>query len=189
MHRRSRAERPYRRCGLRNLPRRPGKLRAEFRNRGGVKLRWSAAKDCDGKAVAGYNVYRSTSPSGGFEKLNGALIVVTEYIDTTAKAGRSSPAAGAAAATTYYYAVTSVDADGDESIQSAMVSPSPAASSSSSPASFSSGGGGGCFISTAKSSSASGGICVAFVLAMAFLFWILEFGLRIEKQLKRQRKS
>ena len=162
------------------MPRRPVELKAEFRNRGGVKLRWSAAKDCDGKAVAGYNVYRSTSPSGGFEKLNGDIITQTEYIDTTAKAGRSSPAAAAASATTYYYAVTSVDAGGDESIQSAMVSPSPAAGNSvgtNNPANFGSGGG-GCFITTAKSSSASGGVCVALVFAMAFLFWILNFARR-----------
>jgi TolB protein len=127
--------------------------------------------------VAGYNVYRSTSPSGGFTKLNGALIMATEYIDTTAKAGRSSPAAGAASATTYYYAVTSVDTDGDESIQSAMVSPSPAAASSaSSPGSFGSGGG-GCFIDTVSYSGPQQWIwlLVLLIIAAALRYRLLGF--------------
>jgi hypothetical protein len=162
------------------MPRRPVQLKADFRNRGGVKLRWSKALDCDGLAVAGYNVYRSTGASGVFEKLNGALIRATEYIDTTAKAGRSSPAAGAASATTYYYAVTSVDTDGDESIQSAMVSPSPAAASSvgaNSPGS--SGGGGGCFITTAKSSRGSAGTYLVIVLG---IIGMVLLGFRVKAQ-------
>jgi hypothetical protein len=79
-----------------------------------------------------------------------------------------------------------VDADGDESIQSAMVSPSPAAGGSDpsvgadSPASFG-GGGGGCFIGAAKYASRLDVTYVTLVLAMAFLFWILDCGLRIVK--------
>jgi hypothetical protein len=114
-------------------------------------LSWDAAKDCDGNAVAGYNIYRSTSPSGMFTRLNRDIIASAEYIDGTARATAAGSSPGVAAAAVpgpiYYYVVTSVDDDGDESIQSAMVSPSPAATD---PGGSSSGGGGGCFISTAK---------------------------------------
>ncbi|MGD8765333.1 MAG: hypothetical protein PVG87_23710, partial [Desulfobacteraceae bacterium] len=110
--------------------------------------------------------------AGVFTKLNAGIIAQTRYIDTTARAAAaSSSTAAAASATTYYYTITSVDAEGDESIQSAMVSPSPAAGGSDpsvgadSPASFG-GGGGGCFIGAAKSFRGSAGVWVALVLAM-----------------------
>jgi hypothetical protein len=161
------------------LPRRPTGLEAAFRSQGGVELSWDAAKDCDGNAVAGYNIYRSTGTSGVFTKLNRNIIAQPEYIDgtarTTAPGSSSDMAVAAAPAPTYYYVVTSVDDDGDESIRSAMVSPSPAATSSGSSS------GSGCFISAAKSSSGSGGVYVALVLGMIFLFWILDCGLRIVK--------
>jgi hypothetical protein len=133
------------------LPMRPTGLEAAFRSHGGIELSWDAAKDCDGNAVAGYNIYRSTSPSGMFTRLNRDIIASAEYIDGTARATAAGSSPGVAAAAVpgpiYYYVVTSVDDDGDESIRSAMVSPSPAATD---PGGSSSGGGGGCFISTAK---------------------------------------
>jgi fibronectin type 3 domain-containing protein len=47
--------------------------------------------------VSGYNVYRSTTPGGGYTKLNTSLITETSYQDTGLDNG-----------TTYYYVVTSV---------------------------------------------------------------------------------
>jgi hypothetical protein len=156
------------------MPRRPVGLAGAFRTQGGVELSWLAATDCNGNPVAGYNVYRSTSASGVFVKLNAGIIAQTQYIDATARAAATSSSTAAAAAVavpTYYYVVTSVDADGDESIQSATVSPSPAAEGSDpsvgtdSPAGSGSGGG-GCFISAAKSSSRSAGAYFAIVLVI-----------------------
>jgi hypothetical protein len=128
------------------LPRRPTGLEAAFRSQGGVEVSWDAAKDCDGNPVAGYNVYRSTGTTGIFTKLNRDIIAPPEYIDDTAGATPASTLPSAATSgTTYYYAVTSVDMDGDESIQSAMISPSPVGTN---PGGSSSGG--GCFITTAQ---------------------------------------
>jgi hypothetical protein len=168
------------------LPRRPVGLTGAFRSQGGVELSWQAATDCNGKAVAGYNVYRSTSAAGVFAKLNGSIIAQTRYIDATARAAAvsSSTAVAAVTAPTYYYAVTSVDADGDESIQSAMVSPSPAQTISPNPAETGSGSPSSeeltCFISTAESPSGSAGVCVALVLAIlgVVLIWVQRLGLR-----------
>ncbi|MGD9306433.1 MAG: C25 family cysteine peptidase, partial [Desulfobacterales bacterium] len=168
------------------LPRRPVGLTGAFRSQGGVELSWQAATDCNGKAVAGYNVYRSTSAAGVFAKLNGSIIAQTRYIDATARAAAvsSSTAVAAVTAPTYYYAVTSVDADGDESIQSAMVSPSPAQTISPNPAETGSGSPSSeeltCFISTAESPSGSAGVCVALVLAIlgVVLIGVQRLGLR-----------
>jgi hypothetical protein len=118
-----------------------------------------------------------------FAKLNGSIIAQTRYIDATARATATSSSTAVAAVTapTYYYAVTSVDAEGDESIQSATVSPSPAAENSGNANSTaSSGGGGGCFITTAKSVSRSGGSYLALVLAMVgvVVIWVQRLGLR-----------
>lgn len=57
--------------------------------------------------VAGYNVYRGTSVSGQYTKLNSALITTTSYSDTTSQPGQ-----------TYFYVVTAVDTSGNESAYS-----------------------------------------------------------------------
>jgi hypothetical protein len=131
-------------------------------------LSWEKTKDCDGNPVAGYNIYRSTSPSGMFTKLNGDIIAPAEYIDGTASTGGSA-ASAAASETTYYYVVTSVDMDGDESIQSAMVSPSPEETIS---GSSSGGGGGGCFISVAKKDGNWANFRMIAVLGISFVLTI-----------------
>ncbi|MGD9306249.1 MAG: C25 family cysteine peptidase, partial [Desulfobacterales bacterium] len=146
------------------LPRRPTGLKAAFMSQDGVVLSWDAALDCNDNPVAGYNIYRSTDPSGVFSKLNGDIIAPAEYIDTTASNG-SSAASATASGTAYYYVVTSVDTDGDESIQSAMLSISTSAAETDS-------GGGidvgsrSCFINTAKFSYGSGGVYVVLILAI-----------------------
>ena len=93
------------------LPTKPSGLLAVQGQEGGVSLSWQEASDCDGGAVSGYNLYRSTTPGGGYSRVNTELIQAMHYDDPSAEAG-----------TTYYYRVTSVDADGDESVQSQEVS-------------------------------------------------------------------
>ena len=57
--------------------------------------------------MAGYNVYRSTTPTGTYAKINSTLDPNTAYTDTTVVAGQ-----------TYYYAATSVSSGGQESTKS-----------------------------------------------------------------------
>lgn len=64
-----------------------------------VSIWWNASSD-----VVGYNVYRSTSASGSYSKINSALDANTAYTDSTVTAGN-----------TYYYAATSVNSSGEES--------------------------------------------------------------------------
>lgn len=64
-----------------------------------VNLMWNSTPD-----VAGYNVYRSTSSSGTYSKINSAVDANTAYTDSTVLAGN-----------TYYYSATSVNAAGQES--------------------------------------------------------------------------
>jgi len=140
------------------LPRRPEGLTAE----GGtdaIALDWQAAADGDGNAVDGYNLYRSLTPQGTYVKVNTGLITDTAYADSDPQL----PAAG----TPCYYRVSSVDADGDESARSEMVSaalaepvPNPVAAvivdGGSGGGGAGGGGGGGCFILTAAESGVAG---------------------------------
>jgi fibronectin type 3 domain-containing protein len=72
-----------------------------------VDLSWTASISPN---VAGYNIYRSMSPTGPFTKINSTPVLETTYTDTAVVSG-----------TTYYYAVTSVNQDGRESVYSALV--------------------------------------------------------------------
>jgi len=65
-----------------------------------VALSWNGT----GSQIAGFNVYRSTVSSGPYSKVNGTLVVPTNYSDQTVVSG-----------TTYFYAVTTVDTLGTES--------------------------------------------------------------------------
>ena len=64
-----------------------------------VSIWWNPSSD-----VAGYNVYRSTSSSGSYTKINSSLDPNTAYTDNTVASG-----------STYYYAATSVNSAGQES--------------------------------------------------------------------------
>ena len=68
-----------------------------------VNLSWTASTS----TVNGYNVYRSTTSGAGYTKLNGGLVSLVNYTDSTV-----------ANATTYYYVTTAVDGSGLESINS-----------------------------------------------------------------------
>jgi hypothetical protein len=65
-----------------------------------VSLSW----DDTGAQILGYNVYRSTISGGPYSKINGALVVPTNYSDTSVVSG-----------TTYFYVVTAVGTSGMES--------------------------------------------------------------------------
>ena len=80
---------------------------------GQVQLSWNANGESD---LAGYNAYRSTTSGTGYGKINASLITTTNLLDT----GRTN-------GTTYFYLVTAVDASGNESLDSAEVSATPAA--------------------------------------------------------------
>lgn len=65
-----------------------------------VALSWTGP----GSQIAGFNVYRSTVSGGPYSKINGALVVPTNYSDQTVVSG-----------TTYSYTVTAVATNGAES--------------------------------------------------------------------------
>jgi hypothetical protein len=98
-----------------------------------VTLSWGASVDANGGAVAGYNVYRSTTPNGSYTKLNSSLITNNGYTDNSVQSG------------TYYYVVKSVDRDGYESPGTLEMTVSVGARSV---GGSGGGGGGGCFVSS-----------------------------------------
>ena len=73
-----------------------------------VDLNWNDVVASD---LAGYNVYRSSSESGTYTKLNGPLVSLSQYTDASAPAGATS-----------WYKVTAVDTTGNESAQSTATS-------------------------------------------------------------------
>jgi hypothetical protein len=68
---------------------------------GMVTLDWNDNSETD---LTGYNIYRSTTSGSGYSKLNDALIVESNYIDTNVTNGIP-----------YYYVVTAVDYNSHES--------------------------------------------------------------------------
>lgn len=73
---------------------------------GSVRVSWAANAEAD---LAGYSVYRATAAGGPYTKLNGSLLVATEYLDSTLPTG----------ATEFWYQVTASDASANESARSA----------------------------------------------------------------------
>ncbi len=65
-----------------------------------VTLDWD---DVIGPDLAGYNVYRSTTAGGPYTKINGALVLTSDYTDAGVTNG------------TFYYVVTAVDTNASES--------------------------------------------------------------------------
>jgi hypothetical protein len=105
------------------LPRMPGGVKA-YRENNRVRISWNAAKDANGNAVAGYNIYRASSPAGPYSRVNTELVTGTEFVDITG--GVVIEEGGAAGGS--YYGVTAVDSFGDESAQSLGISPASIAS-------------------------------------------------------------
>jgi fibronectin type 3 domain-containing protein len=77
-----------------------------------VSLDWNDNGEGD---LDGYNVYRSTTPGGGYSQLNGSLLSSSDYTDNSVSNG-----------TTYYYVVTAVDTASNESGYSNEDSATPA---------------------------------------------------------------
>jgi hypothetical protein len=139
----------------------PSGVKAVRQENNRVRISWDAALDSNGNVVAGYHVYRSSSPAGPYSKINTELVTDTVFVDSGGVVGAGS---GAAAGSSYY-AVSSEDIDGDESAQSLGISPASIASSSGSGG----GGGGGCFIDTVSHSFSKQGLwlVVLFIIAVA----------------------
>ncbi len=79
---------------------------------GKVTITWTADSDSD---LAGYNVYRSATGTGGWTKINTSLITATQYVDSTAPGGKTS-----------FYQITAVDTSTNESAASTIVAAIPA---------------------------------------------------------------
>ena len=156
------------------LPRMPSGVTA-YRQDNGVRIRWNAALDSNGNAVAGYNIYRSGSPAGPYSKINTALITGTEFIDT---GGTVVGAAYAAGGGSTYYAVSSQDSDGDESAQSLGISPAALLSSAGSGG----GGGGGCFIDTVGHSVSKQWFWLLVLIIIAIAVCKKDQGLEVQQE-------
>lgn len=76
----------------------PTNLTAEAED-GAVLLEWDDSPEA---SVIGYNVYRSTTPGGGYTKLNISPVLSSDYFDGTVLNG-----------ITYYYVVTAVSSSGE----------------------------------------------------------------------------
>jgi hypothetical protein len=70
-----------------------------------VNVSWNSSSD-----ATGYNIYRSTTATGTYSKINSPLDTATSYTDSTVVSGQ-----------TYYYAATAVNSSGQESAQSTPV--------------------------------------------------------------------
>jgi hypothetical protein len=82
----------------------PAVLRLQaLRKKHTVTLTWRASSS----QVAGYNVYRTTTPGANYAKINTSLVQELTYIDTTVDSG-----------VTYYYVTRAVDIRGSESVNS-----------------------------------------------------------------------
>jgi hypothetical protein len=100
------------------LPRMPSGVKA-YRQNNRVRIVWNAAKDANGNAVAGYNIYRASSPAGPYSRVNTELVNGTEFFDTEGGVGIEAAEGDGGS----YYAVSAVDSDGAESAQSLGISP------------------------------------------------------------------
>ncbi|MGA1826495.1 MAG: C25 family cysteine peptidase [bacterium] len=95
------------------LPRKPTGIISQDHH-GCITISWQETKDCYGKIVAGYNCYRSTKSFGKINRINSSLITDTYYKDHPIKKD-----------IIYYYVLTSIDADGYESVPSQHVTAKP----------------------------------------------------------------
>jgi hypothetical protein len=154
------------------IPHKPTQIEVQ-RTQAGIVISWQAVEDSSGNPVAGYNVYRSSTPDGIYIKINTELITETEFLDTD-PGGVGAGSAGGSGGGTNYYGITSVDGSGDESAQTLGNSPAAIGSSSGSGSGGGGGGGGGCFISaTAPSNSGYGLLILALIMiSLACIFSI-----------------
>jgi hypothetical protein len=146
------------------VPHKPKQIKVK-RTQKGIMISWQAVADSSGDPVAGYNVYRSSTPDGIYIKINTEMITATEFADTDPGGVGASNAGGGDGAN--YYGITSVDGSGDESAQTLGSSPASIGSSSGG-GGGGAGGGGGCFISATSPSNNWQGLWI-FALIMISL--------------------
>ena len=132
------------------LPRMPDGVEAHWEGNS-VRIRWNAALDSNGNAVAGYKIYRASAPAGPYSRVNTELVTGTEFVETEGAVGIAEGGGSGGS----YYGVTAVDSFGDESAQSLGISPASIASASESVAPVA------CFVGTVSGSIPAG------------LFWVL----------------
>jgi hypothetical protein len=157
------------------LPRRPAGLTA-VQAGNTVALSWAAALDCDGNAVAGYNLYRRLSTEDSYTRVNSAPITGLTHADT----GLSAAPVGA----TYYYALAAVDSASDESVKSA-----PAALTIADSGGGGGGGGGGCFIDAAGWDLAPDLLKPLAAMALLICLGWMSGALRLEERAWRPLRS
>jgi hypothetical protein len=134
------------------LPHKPTGIEVQ-RTEDGTMISWQAIADSSGHPVAGYNVYRSSTPDGIYSKINTELITETEFLDTNPGGVGAGDVTGASGGSSYY-GVTAVDDSGDESVQTLGSSPAAFIGSTAGSAASSATGAVSCFISvTAPSNS------------------------------------
>jgi hypothetical protein len=150
------------------IPHKPTEIEVQ-RTQAGIMISWQSVEDSNGNPVAGYNVYRSSTPGGIYIKINTELITATEFLDTD-PGGAGASSAGGSGGGTSYYGVTSVDDSGDESAQTLGSSPAAIIESAASSAA----GAAGCFINaTAPSNSWQGlWIFAPMLISLAIVFCI-----------------
>ncbi|MEJ2731160.1 MAG: C25 family cysteine peptidase, partial [Deltaproteobacteria bacterium] len=141
------------------LPRMPSGVKA-YRENNRVRIVWNAALDSNGNAVAGYNIYRASSPAGPYSRVNTGLVTGTEFIDRQGAVGIESDEAGGGS----YYAVSSVDSVGAESAQSLGISPASIASAAGDAAAAAPAA---CFVDTVSHSMPGKWIWVVALLGIA----------------------
>jgi hypothetical protein len=138
------------------LPRMPSGVKAYRQADGKVRIQWNEALDSNGNAVAGYNIYRASSPAGPYSKVNTELVTGTEFFDTEGAVGIAEGGGSGGS----YYGVTAVDSFGDESAQSLGISPASVASSAEAAVAA-------CFVGSVGQSMPKQGIWVVVLLAVA----------------------
>ena len=127
-----------------------------------VRIRWNAALDANGNAVAGYHIYRASSPAGPYSRVNSELVTGTEFVDTQGAVGIEEAGEGSGS----YYAVSSVDSFGDESAQSLGISPASVASAAESAAPAA------CFIGSVSQSMPKQALWFVLLLVIALVIAI-----------------
>jgi hypothetical protein len=127
------------------LPHKPTGIEVQ-RTEDGIIISWQEVADSGGHPVAGYNVYRSSTPDGIYSKINTELITETEFMDTNPGGVGASSVSGASGEMSYY-GVTAVDDSGDESVQTLGSSPAAFIGSAAGSAASSAAGAVSCFIS------------------------------------------
>jgi hypothetical protein len=158
------------------VPHKPKRIKVK-RTQKGIMISWQAGTDSSGNPVAGYNVYRSSTPDGIYIKINTEIITATEFVDTD-PGGVSASNAGGSGGGANYYGITSVDGSGDESAQTLGNSPAATGSSSGGGSGGGGAGGGGCFISVSAQSNSGQGL---WILALIMISLTCVFSIKARR--------